>query len=55
MAKITITSYEGLQRWVEKKIADAYNLWVMEQALREINEAFKQYIKMHCKSIEVEE
>jgi hypothetical protein len=55
MAKKTITSYEGLRIWAKKKIGNAYNLWIMEQALREINEAFREYIKLSCKSIEVEE
>jgi hypothetical protein len=55
MTKITLTSYEGLRRWAEKKIGDAYNLWIMEKALREINAAFNKYIKMGAKSVEVED
>lgn len=55
MAKKTIRDYESLRRWAEKKIGGAYNLWIMEQALREINEAFKKYIVMGAKSVEVEE
>ena len=50
---LKIRSYESLRRWAEKKIGDAYNLWIMEQVLREINEAFKQYVKMDCKEVEV--
>lgn len=51
---LMICSYEGLRRWAEKKIGDAYNLWVMEDALREVEEAFKEYSRMHCKGVEVE-
>jgi len=51
---LLITNYESLRRWAEKKIGYAYNLWVMEQTLREINEAFKEYILMDTKSVEVE-
>lgn len=51
---LKICSYESLRRWAEKKIGNAYNLWIMEQALRDIDEAFKEYIQMHCKGVEVE-
>jgi len=55
MTKITITGYEDFRRWTEKKMANAYNLWVMDKAIRDITEAWETYIKMGTKSVEVEE
>jgi hypothetical protein len=55
MGKITIRDYESLRRWAAKKIAESYNLWIMEKALRDIQEAFNKYIIMGAKSVEVEE
>jgi hypothetical protein len=55
MGKITIRDYESLRRWAQRKIGESYNLWIMEQALREINEAFKAYIVMGAKLVEVNE
>jgi hypothetical protein len=50
-----IRDYESLRRWAAKRLADSYNLWIMQDAIRDIHEAFSKYIKLSTKEIEVEE
>lgn len=55
MTKITLTSYEGLRRWAEKQIGEAFNIWIFDKTLRDIRDAYSRYITGGCKPIEVED
>jgi hypothetical protein len=51
---LVIRDYESLRRWAAKRLTDSYNLWVMQDAIYDIHEAFKEYAKLSTKQVEVE-
>lgn len=55
MVKQTIRSFESLRKWVEKRMENTHNIFLLEQASRDIEKAIKDYGKNNSQFIEVED
>lgn len=54
MGKIKIFGYEALRRWATQKLSTAYNIFIFEEYLKLIEDAYKRYCESKKKIIEVE-